>query len=63
MYRYALRHERIVLKYERAAFLTCCWGYGDISGSAALSPNGGYVLIIKSYHFPFHGTTLKNFKK
>lgn len=22
MYRYALRHERIVLKYERVAFLT-----------------------------------------
>ena len=26
MYRYALRHERIVLKYERVAFLIPCQG-------------------------------------
>ena len=44
MYRYALRHERIVLKYERAAFLTCCRDYGD--AKAAPGPNGGYGLIV-----------------
>ena len=29
MYRYALRQERIVLKYERAAFLIPCQGLRD----------------------------------
>jgi len=52
MYRYALRQERIVLKYERAAFLIPCQGLRGFDSISSLTLNLYSKGVKKKYLTP-----------